>query len=181
MTSDGELVCVYGQDGSSILYCTRLVWDTAAFGPSSDALDRNVVINTITQNGNLPVTATADGKIQIIGLLNSSTSEYVYISYNSGINWTPISELLLSSLIRFVNISSDGSYTFAVNSSNFLLRAYTATLTATNIVNPFVTANDTQWPTAYQPGGPATIQEALDLIARFMKQNFGDSGWNALT
>jgi hypothetical protein len=185
MTSDGELVCVYGQDSSSVVYCTRLVWDTLGDGPSSTALDRNLVINpTYPQSGNLPVTATADGKIQIIGLLASSSS-YLYISYNSGINWTPISGL--SSQIPFVNISSDGSYTFAVDFSNHLLRAYTATPTATNIVNPFTSSDPTQWPTAYQPGGPATVQEALDLIARFMKQNFGDTGgpgsvpWNSLT
>jgi len=186
LSRDGSFIGVYGYYLNGYTYelkCARYSWGPPSLAPVYiDLITVSSSISNPTSNG-IPAAMTADGQVQMVsswdGVNPPNTGTIgTYISYNGGSRWAPSELSGIKCYAMF--FSPDGSYTtaFVVNPSSSLKaikQANTATPTATNILNPFVTSDDTQWPTAYQPGGPASIQEALDLIARFMKASYGDT------
>jgi hypothetical protein len=195
LSRDGSFVGVYGyylniNTGNFELMCMRYTWGNvdSSLIPISDAVTVASIVDRVTSYG-IPAAMTADGQVQMVSSWDDADSTNgTFISYNGGSTWAPGELSVIKCYAIF--FSPDGSYTtaFVVNptgSVKAIKYAYTATPTVTNILNPFVTSDDTQWPTAYQPGGPATVQEALDLIARFMKASAGDTAtfvaWNTFT
>ena len=198
LSRDGSFIGVYGyyfNNGSMTfeLKCARYSWGLPNSAPVIVGDLITVASSASVTSYGIPAAMTADGQVQMVsswdGVSPPNTgTNGTFISYNGGSTWVPSELSSIKCYAMF--FSPDGSYTtaFVVNptgSVKAIKQAYTATPTATNILNPFVTSDETQWPTAYQPGGPASIQEALDLIARFMKASAGDTAtfvaWNTFT
>ena len=183
LSGDGSVIAVYGylSDGFGFwnLKVTTFYWDEPNSAPGQTATVTIANVGSDVQaSAGIPSGMTADGQVQMVAAWTTGYSTLnKYISYNGGASWSAVSELNTRKCWA-IFFSPTGSYTtiFTDNiSSKAIIQAFTATTTGTRIVTPFVSSNGNQWPTYYQPDGPGTIQDALDIIARFMNANYGNT------
>jgi hypothetical protein len=192
LSGDGSLICVYAYNTANSgppyymtvteVNCVRYAWGEASTEPIELGVINiaNIDVQSVTMSG-IPAGMTANGGVQMISVWDQMTafSNGTYISYNGGLSWEDRQDITSPSYQ--IHFSPDGSYTTQFNlttnnGQNVILQAYTPTPVNTVVETPFTSSDPTQWPSAYQPDGPPTVQAALDIIAKFMNTYYGGSG-----
>jgi hypothetical protein len=184
LSGDGSLIAVYAYLASGFgtydLITVSFTWEEPNSSPGQNSTVTIADVGSSVQTtAGIPSGMTADGGVQMVAAWNGSSPSGTlkkYISYNSGISWSEVTEIE-NKKVYAIFFSPTGSYTtiFTENiSSKAIIQAFTATTTGTRIVTPFVSQSGNDWPTYYKPSGPGTVEDALDLIARFLNANMNE-------
>lgn len=183
LSGDGTRIGVYGSKVTpyySYAACTQQYSWTITDSGTIAAVGSVVFFNQTYANYTSPVIAnmTSNGTIQLVAPGAANNAAGIYISYNSGVTWSLITDANITGTYwNYILISADGTYTNVIHTSGSPFYQCLATSFTKSVITytPAVPAN---WPTAYQP---TTVTDALDTIAKYLQASQAMGAWTNLT
>jgi hypothetical protein len=186
LSRDGTRFGIYGRDveagNDSYIKTNQYTWDLTGAGTITLVVDLSVIKDTVsTWTVYFPTVMSSDGTIQLVGT-GGNVDKGLYISYNSGVTWTFITDYNgnLDQNWYYILMSSNGAYINIINdyTTSDLWQSYSANPTVSVSALVYTPTTPGDWPTALRP---TSVGAALDTIAKYLQasQTLGD--WTDLT